>query len=76
MRRTRKRSASRIAYELQVHGTPISRRTVTRYLATIGLDHRRFIDPNGESNRTPQKDHRSQARPHGSHRREEGRTHP
>ena len=51
MRREHKWSASRIAFELQQAGTPVSRRTVTRLLAQLGLNRRRFIDPNGESNR-------------------------
>lgn len=54
-RRTHKWSASRIAFELQADGAAISRRTVTRYLEALGLNRRRFIDPNGESNRAPQK---------------------
>lgn len=36
-------------------GLTISRRTVPRHLAVLGLDHRRFIDPNGENSRKPQK---------------------
>ena len=55
MRRTRKWSASRITFELQAEGVMISRHTVTRNLAALGLNHRRFIDPNGETNREPQK---------------------
>lgn len=55
MRRTHKWPASRIAFELQATGVDISRRTVTRHLATLNLNHRRFIDPNGETNREPQK---------------------
>ena len=31
----------------------ISRRTVSRHLVALGLNRRRFIDPCGESNRTP-----------------------
>ncbi|PLV50723.1 transposase [Mycobacterium tuberculosis variant microti OV254] len=53
LRRTRKWSASRIAFELNEDGIMISRRTVTRYLAHLGLNRRRFIDPNGETNRRP-----------------------
>ncbi|WP_430335613.1 IS481 family transposase [Rhodococcus sp. ACT016] len=55
MRRTHKWSASRITFELQADNLDISRRTVTRHLAALGLNHRRFIDPNGESNREPRK---------------------
>ncbi len=54
MRREHKWSASRIAFELNSEGTPISRRTITRLLAQLGLNRRRFIDPNGETNRQPQ----------------------
>jgi transposase InsO family protein len=55
MRREYKWSASRIAFELHQIGTPVSRRTITRLLAQLGLNRRRFIDPNGESNREPRK---------------------
>jgi transposase InsO family protein len=55
MRRTHKWSASRISFELQADGVTISRRTVTRHLVALGLNRRRFIDPNGESNRAPQR---------------------
>jgi transposase InsO family protein len=55
MRRVHKWSASRITFELQADGVSISRRTVTRHLAALGLNHRRFIDPNGETNREPRK---------------------
>jgi transposase len=54
MRRERKWSASRIAFELEQDGTPVSRRTITRLLAQLGLNRRRFIDPTGETNREPQ----------------------
>jgi transposase len=54
MRRERKWSASRIAFELEQDGTPVSRRTITRVLAQLGLNRRRFMDPNGEVNRKPQ----------------------
>src|SRR5215213_7727280 len=54
MRRTRKWSASRIAFELGRHGVAISQRTVSRHLVALGLNRRRFIDPTGESNRVPQ----------------------
>lgn len=55
MRRARKWPASRIAFELEAYGIQISRRTVTRHLAALGLNHRRFLDPNGETNREPRK---------------------
>jgi DNA-binding transcriptional ArsR family regulator len=54
-RRERKWSASRIAHELAEIGYPINRRTVTRHLSRLGLGHRRFLDPCGESNRQPGK---------------------
>ncbi|AFR50887.1 Transposase-like protein [Gordonia sp. KTR9] len=53
-RREHKWSASRIAFELNQDGIAISRRTVTRTLARLGLHRRRFIDPNVEGNRKPQ----------------------
>ncbi|GAB2968788.1 IS481 family transposase [Amycolatopsis acidiphila] len=55
LRREHKWSASRIAFELHQAGTPVSRRTVTRLLAQLGLNRRRFIDPNGETNRESQR---------------------
>jgi transposase InsO family protein len=55
LRRTRKWSASRIAFELGRHGVAISRRTVSRHLVALGLNRRRFIDPCGQSNRAPQR---------------------
>ncbi|CAN5139350.1 IS481 family transposase [soil metagenome] len=55
MRREHKWSASRIAFELFQEGTPVSRRTITRLLAQLGLNRRKFIDPNGDTNREPQK---------------------
>jgi transposase InsO family protein len=57
VRRDRKWSASRIAHELGNEGIRISTRTVTRHLAHLGLNRRRFIDPNGESNREPKRIH-------------------
>jgi transposase len=53
LRRSRKWSAARITFELNNEGTVISRRTVTRHLADLGLHRRRFIEPAGESNRAP-----------------------
>lgn len=55
MRRTRKWSAGRITFELNVAGVGISRRTVSRYLVALGLNRRRFIDPDGQSNRAPRR---------------------
>ncbi|MDT7574186.1 MAG: hypothetical protein QOH17_519 [Pseudonocardiales bacterium] len=55
MRREHKWSASRIAFELAQQGRPLGRRTITRILAQLGLNRRKFIDPNGETNRVPQK---------------------
>lgn len=55
MRREHKWSASRIAFELHLDGRSVSRRTITRLLAHVGLNRRKFIDPNGETNRRPQK---------------------
>lgn len=52
-RRKRKWSAARIAFELDQRGVKISRRTVSRHLAALGLNRRRFLDPCGDSNRTP-----------------------
>lgn len=51
LRREKKWSASRIAFELHADGTTVSRRTITRHLAQLGLNRRRFIDPNGENSR-------------------------
>ncbi|OYO19084.1 IS481 family transposase, partial [Enemella dayhoffiae] len=51
LRREHKWSASRIAFELHADGVAVSRRTVTRHLAQLGLNRRRFIDPSGETNR-------------------------
>ncbi|MET3953284.1 hypothetical protein ABIE52_000150 [Rhodococcus sp. OAS809] len=45
---------SRITFELRTDGIPIARRTVTRILRDLGLNRRRFIDPNGETTRKPQ----------------------
>ncbi len=51
MRREHKWSASRIAFELRHDGTPVGRRTITRLLAQLGLNRRKFMDPTGENNR-------------------------
>ena len=55
LRRTRKWSARRISRELNNSGTVISVRTVSRILARLGLNRRRFIDPTGGDNRKPRK---------------------
>lgn len=55
MRREHKWSASRIAFELNQVETPVSRRTISRLLAQLGLNTRKFIDPSGETNREPQR---------------------
>jgi transposase InsO family protein len=52
-RRERKWSASRISHELGDLGVIIHRRTVTRHLHRLGLGRLRFLDPTGDSNRTP-----------------------
>ncbi len=52
-RREHKWSASRIAFELNNDGIAISRRTVSRILERLGLERRRFIGSNGDSNRKP-----------------------
>ncbi|TDD33438.1 helix-turn-helix domain-containing protein [Saccharopolyspora elongata] len=54
MRREHKWSTARITFELDEVGTRISRRNVSRILAQLGLNRRRFIDPDGDSNRKPQ----------------------
>ncbi len=53
MRRHFKWSASRITFELNDTGIEISRRTVPRIIRSLGLNRRRFIDPDGDSNRRP-----------------------
>lgn len=55
MRRAQKWSASRITFELAADDITTGRRTVTRHLAQLGLNRRRFIDPNGETNREVRK---------------------
>lgn len=50
MRREHNWSAARIAFELNQTGVTISRRTVTQALGQLGLNRRRFIDPDGDSN--------------------------
>ena len=53
MRREHKWPAPRITFELNDTGVMVSRRTVTRLLAHLGLNRRRFIDPDGDTNRKP-----------------------
>lgn len=53
LRRGHKYSARRIAAALAADGVQISMRTVTRHLARLGLNRRRFLDPTGASNRAP-----------------------
>ncbi|WP_371113104.1 IS481 family transposase [Rhodococcus sp. JVH1] len=55
LRRDKKWSARRIAHELSSDGTAISVRTVSRHLALLGLNRRKFLDPTGESNREPRR---------------------
>jgi transposase InsO family protein len=57
MRRDHKWSARRIAHELAGDGVTISVRTVSRQLVHLGLNRRRFLDPTGETNRTPRRIH-------------------
>lgn len=44
-----------LAFELHGEGTVIAVRTVTRQLAHLGLNRRRFLDPTGENNRAPRR---------------------
>ena len=55
LRRVRKWSAARIAFELQTEGIALSRRTVSRHLNVLGMNRRRSIDPGGETNRQPRR---------------------
>lgn len=58
LRRSHQWSATRIDFELTQAGTPVSRRTVSRHLAHLahlGLNRRRFIDPNGDSTHEPRR---------------------
>ncbi|MFD3437110.1 helix-turn-helix domain-containing protein [Streptomyces sp. NPDC058685] len=54
LRRQHMWSAARITFKLAAQGTRISRRTIARHLEQLGLSRRRFIDPDGDSNRTAQ----------------------
>lgn len=53
LRREHRKSASRIAVELDHAGTPVSRRTISRVLAQLGLGSPRIIGPAGEPDREP-----------------------
>jgi transposase InsO family protein len=53
LRRDRKWSARRISTELAGEGITVSVRTISRHLAHLGLNRRRFLDPTGENNRAP-----------------------
>lgn len=76
LRREKKCSARRIALELANDGVAISVRTVSRHLAHLGLNRRRFLDPSGESKRAPRRIASPLARPHGPRRHQIGRPHP
>ena len=55
LRRDKKWSARRTAHELSSDGTTIAVRTISRHLALLGLNRRKFLDPTGESNREPRR---------------------
>ncbi|MBP2055876.1 transposase [Streptomyces griseochromogenes] len=55
LRRDNKWSARRIAFELADQGVRISEHTVGRWLARLGINHRRFLNPDGSANRRPPK---------------------
>jgi transposase len=55
LRRDNKWSARRITIELANQGVGISERTVGRWLARLGINYRRFLDPDGSANRRPTK---------------------
>lgn len=55
LRREHTWSASRIEFELAPEGVIVSRRTISLILLQLGPNRRRFIDPNGDSNREPQR---------------------
>lgn len=44
---------ARITLELAGQGAQISERTVGRWPARLGINHRRFLDPDGSANRRP-----------------------
>lgn len=53
LRRERKYSARRIAIELAAEQTPVSASTVGRWFVRLGINQRRFLDPDGSTNRRP-----------------------
>ncbi len=55
LRRDNKWSARRITLELASQGVRISERTVGRWLARLGISQRRFLDPDGSTNRRPKR---------------------
>ncbi|MEV5846147.1 helix-turn-helix domain-containing protein [Streptomyces sp. NPDC051985] len=55
LRRDNKWPARRIALELAGQGVQISERTVGRWLASLGINHRPFLDSDGSVNRRPPK---------------------
>lgn len=55
LRRDNKGSARRIALEPANQGVRISERTVGRRPARLGINHRRFLDPDGSADRRPPK---------------------
>ena len=76
LRRARKWSAERIAFELGRQGVTTSRRTVSQHLVALGLNRCRFIDFNGGKRSHTPAHHRALAREHDSRRCEEGRPDP
>lgn len=48
-------SARRITLELASQGVRISERTVGRWLVRLGINQRRFLDPDGSTNRCPKR---------------------
>lgn len=52
LRRGRKLPARLIVTELAAEGITVSQATVARWLVRLGINHRRDLDPTGESNRT------------------------
>ena len=55
LRRDRKWSAAKIAAELELEGTPVSIRTVGRWLERLGINQRKHLDVDGENLRQPGK---------------------
>jgi transposase InsO family protein len=54
-RRVKKWTAREIADELDRQGEPISVATVSRWLVRLGINRRADLDPDGATNRTPQR---------------------